>query len=45
MSTTKRQLEYTLPVGKTPVPKYASWDDHRDALRREAETRRTTTNQ
>ncbi|MFC7019762.1 MULTISPECIES: hypothetical protein [Haloarcula] len=29
-----------VPVGATPVPKYATWDDHREALRREAMARR-----
>lgn len=30
----------TVPVGMTPVPKYASWDEHREAMRRDAESRR-----
>jgi hypothetical protein len=30
----------TVPVGATPVPKYASWDEHREAIRRAAEARR-----
>jgi hypothetical protein len=30
----------TVPVGATPVTKYATWDEHREALRREAEARR-----
>lgn len=30
----------TVPVGMTPMPKYDSWDEHRDAMRREAESRR-----
>jgi hypothetical protein len=44
MSTTKGQVENRVPVGKTPVTKYTAWKDHRDALRREAEARRTTVN-
>lgn len=30
----------TVPVGMTPVPKYASWDEHREAIRRDVLTRR-----
>jgi hypothetical protein len=29
-----------VPVGSTPVRRYATWDDHREALRREAMARR-----
>lgn len=29
-----------IPVGATPIPKYATWDEHREALRREAESNR-----
>jgi hypothetical protein len=42
MSTTSRQTKNTVPVGQTPVPKYATWDEHRDAMRDDAETRRAT---
>ena len=29
-----------VPVGATPIPKYATWDEHRVALTREAEENR-----
>lgn len=29
-----------VPVGATPVPKYATWDQHREALRLDAMERR-----
>lgn len=32
-------VKTTVPVGMTPVPKYASWDEHRDAMHRAAEAR------
>jgi hypothetical protein len=41
MTTFSSQAKNTVPVGMTPVPKYATWDDHRDAMRQEAEARRT----
>lgn len=42
MSTFKNQSKNRVPVGMTPVPKYATWDEHRDALHREAAGRRAT---
>jgi len=42
MPTTSRQIKNTVPVGKTPVSQYASWDEHREAMRRDAENRRTS---
>jgi hypothetical protein len=41
MTTIERQITNTVPVGKTPVPKYATWDELRDAMHRDAEARRT----
>jgi hypothetical protein len=41
MTTFSRQTKNPVPVGMTPVPKYATWDDHRDAMHQEAEARRT----
>ena len=41
MTTNSRQRKTTVPVGMTPVPKYATWDEHRDAMRQEAAARRT----
>jgi hypothetical protein len=41
MTTFSRQIKNAVPVGMTPVPKYATWDDHRDAMRQEAAARRT----
>lgn len=41
MSTISRQSKNTVPVGKTPVPKYTSWDEHRKAMRLDSEARRT----
>ncbi len=40
MRTYSKQTENTVPVGMTPVPKYVTWDDHRDAMRQEAAARR-----
>lgn len=40
MSTISGQTKNRVPVGKTPVPKYASWDEHRAAMHAEAEARR-----
>lgn len=40
MTTFDRQTKNTIPVGQTPVPKYATWEAHRDAMRRDAELRR-----
>jgi hypothetical protein len=40
MPTTRRQTKNTVPVGKTPVSKYASWDEHREAMRLDSEARR-----
>jgi hypothetical protein len=53
MSTNRKQVANTAPVGATsiakytatPIPKYATWDEHRDAIRRDAEDRRTLTEQ
>lgn len=42
MSAIRKQLTNTVPVGNTPVPKYATWDEHSDALHQEAQARRTT---
>jgi hypothetical protein len=41
MSTISRQSKNTVPVGETPVPKYASWDEQREAMRPDSEARRT----
>lgn len=41
MSTISNYLKNKVPVGKTPVPRYASWDEHRDAMHAEAEARQT----
>ena len=40
MSTLSRQTKNTVPVWKAPVRKYASWDDHREAMRLDSEARR-----
>ncbi|WP_255198389.1 hypothetical protein [Halorarius litoreus] len=40
MTTFDRQTKNTVPVGQTPVPKYTTWDEHREAMRRDAEGRR-----
>jgi hypothetical protein len=40
MPTISRQTKNTVPVGETPVPKYSSWYEHREAMRRDAEDRR-----
>lgn len=40
MTYTPTLTKTTVPVGTTPVPKYASWDEHREAMRRDAERRR-----
>ena len=40
MVYTPKLTKNTVPVGMTPVPKYASWDEHREAIRRDAEARR-----
>lgn len=45
MSMTIKQSKNTVPVGKTPVPKYATWDEHRDAMRQEAEALRAAMEQ
>ncbi|MFC6861908.1 hypothetical protein ACFQGE_00370 [Halomicroarcula sp. GCM10025817] len=29
-----------VPVGATPIPRYGTWDEHREALRLEAMARR-----
>jgi len=41
MPTISRESKTTVPVGKTPVPKYASWDEHREAMLLDSEARRT----
>lgn len=41
MKAFSRQTKNTVPVGMTPVPKYATWDEHREAMRQEAAARRT----
>ncbi|WP_152042462.1 hypothetical protein [Salinigranum salinum] len=45
MSTISNHLKNRVPVGKTPVPRYASWDEHRDVMHAEAEARRTAMEQ
>jgi hypothetical protein len=42
MSTISKQTENSVPVGKTPVPKDSTWDEHRDAMHQDATARRTT---
>lgn len=39
--TTPRYMERTVPVGMTPIPRYGTWDEHRDAMRHDAEVART----
>jgi hypothetical protein len=34
-----KQSKNTVPVGKTPVPMYASWDEHREAMHQDVEAR------
>jgi hypothetical protein len=38
--TTPSYKRRKVPVGTTPVHKYATWSEHREAMRRAAETRR-----
>jgi len=40
MAYTPKLAKNAVPVGMTPVPKYTSWDEHREAIRRDAEARR-----
>jgi hypothetical protein len=40
MPTISGQTKNTVPVGETPIPKYRSWYEHREAMRRDADDRR-----